>query len=552
MKILYGVLLIALILSIACGGGTGEPAPTAVPVDLDATVEAKVKAVLTAVPTIAPTPVPAPTASPVVVPTSVPAATAFDPAKVPTPVPPRATATRVIPTATTPPAIPYSPPTLTPTPTAFPRPTRTPIPPNPTAIMPTVTPTAPTPTPLPLRVPTAIPPIPTPTPTPTAFPTPTPTPANEFNVTFDPSYDSKFSNKRQNISIYFPNRVTLEKATLTVNGVKIDILVDFHTADHKHLMFIPVNDFYPGQYTISVTATDYSGNIIGPVSSIFIVTGEGPTVPTAVQSQSGHSGSSGSDSQNTSDELPKLQNLLIKKLGPYDAANATFGAFKYKNGFDKLVFDFFGMIHNPGQPNQYDNPTFEFKAPADTILISPISGIITKIDWQPTGTSYKQDDWDLYISPTENSAVVVNVDHIVSIDCDRTGHTPVTCDKPLRIDGQIASKGMAVEAGQVIGYVGNWVDYNNVGINGRTELTLFKYIREGDVKTDQGVMNYCPTMHLAADIEASFKSLITELMETYETWSGDMSTYSQEYMVAPGCIYEAIKEVDAKTEPVLD
>ena len=48
-----------MMLSIACGTDTAEPALTAVSVDLETTVEAKVKAILTAVPTIASTTVPA-------------------------------------------------------------------------------------------------------------------------------------------------------------------------------------------------------------------------------------------------------------------------------------------------------------------------------------------------------------------------------------------------------------------------------------------------------------------------------------------------------------
>ena len=45
MKIWYGVLLIALMLTAACGE-TAVPTPTAVPVDLEATVEAKVQATI--------------------------------------------------------------------------------------------------------------------------------------------------------------------------------------------------------------------------------------------------------------------------------------------------------------------------------------------------------------------------------------------------------------------------------------------------------------------------------------------------------------------------
>ena len=252
------------------------------------------------------------------------------------------------------------------------------------------------------------------------------------------------------------------------------------------------------------------------------------------------------------EEPPKLQNLLIKNLGPYDSTSATFGDIRYNAKFDKLVLDIFGYIHNRGLPNQYDNPTFEFKAPADTVVIVPVSGKIFTITWQES-ISYLQDDWDILIRSSQHSEWVINVDHIVSIDCDRSGKAPVTCNKPLRIGGQVVYEGMPVEAGQVLGYVGNWSDYNDAGINGRVELTIMKNLfKEGSTPSPEtfiGAMNYCPTMNLAKEVESDMKAKITELMQSYEEWSGKTSTYDQEKMIAPGCLYEAIKEFNGVTEP---
>ena len=44
-----------------------------------------------------------------------------------------------------------------------------------------------------------------------------------------------------------------------------------------------------------------------------------------------------------------------------------------------------------------------------------------------------------------------------------------------KINGETGGVGTQIEAGQVLGYVGNWSSHNNSGINGRTELTVFKY-----------------------------------------------------------------------------
>jgi hypothetical protein len=264
---------------------------------------------------------------------------------------------------------------------------------------------------------------------------------------------------------------------------------------------------------------------------------------------------SGGSASAFKEEPPKLQNLLIKNLGPYDSASATFGDIRYDAYFDKLVLDVFGYIHNKGLPNQYDNPTFEFKAPADTVVIVPVSGKIFTITWQES-ISYPQEDWDILIRSSQHSEWAINVDHIVSIDCDRSGKATVRCDKPLRIGGQVVFEGMSVEAGQVLGYVGNWPNGNDVGINGRVELTIMKYLfKEGSTpgpETFIGAMNYCPTMYLAKEVESDMKAKITDLMQSYETWAGDTSIFDQEKMVAPGCLYKAIKEFKGVTEPITE
>ena len=245
-------------------------------------------------------------------------------------------------------------------------------------------------------------------------------------------------------------------------------------------------------------------------------------------------------------EAPKLQNLLIANLGPWDTNDSSFGDLKYNQQFSKTVFDDFGMLHNKGQADQYDNPTFEFRAPADTILLAPVSGVVDMLNWQPSET-YTQDDWDIVIKPSQGSMWGINIDHIVSIDCDRTGSTPVVCNLPLKVNGTILSKGSVIEAGQVLGYIGNWRDYDKTGINGRTELTVMKYFDDYS-----GVTNYCPTMYLNENIEQYFKSAVQDLMDSYETWIGDSSIYNQEDMVAPGCRYSAITEINGLTQPITD
>jgi len=106
--------------------------------------------------------------------------------------------------------------------------------------------------------------------------------------------------------------------------------------------------------------------------------------------------------------------------------------------------------------------------------------------------------------------------------------------------------------------VGNWEDTTNSGINGRTELTLFKYYSD-----KSGVTNYCPTMYLDESVESLFKTKIQDLMSNYDTWPGNSASnnqdqkvfsYNQGEMVSPGCRYSAIEEdsTTGVTTPVLD
>ena len=237
---------------------------------------------------------------------------------------------------------------------------------------------------------------------------------------------------------------------------------------------------------------------------------------------------------------PVLQNLLIKNFGPYVRNEGTSGDFKLDRRFGQTVFDEFGRLHNVGQSNEYENPTFEYKLPADTQILVPIEGVVDRIVWQPTA-DYMQNDWEIFIKPSRGSTWIVVIDHIVSIDCDRSSRA--ICDLPLTINGQELQPGASVQAGQILGYVGNWDDQSGSEIRGRTELTI------GEQK-DDGFYNQCPTMMLADDVKEALELSVTSFMTDYESWSEGSGAYAQDRMVAPGCLFSTIKEVDGKTEPI--
>jgi hypothetical protein len=238
---------------------------------------------------------------------------------------------------------------------------------------------------------------------------------------------------------------------------------------------------------------------------------------------------------------PKLENLLIKNLGPYDPVDSSFGDLIYDARFGNLVFNYFGMQRTDGHGNQHYNPTFEFRAPADTLLVAPVGGFISYLEWQPS-----QADWEIHISPGLDSDWRFGIDHIVSLACSRSVIPVDECDLSLKINGSELFEGMPVSAGDLLGYVGTWSDHGNIGINGRTELTVFKYL-DGYV----GTMNYCPTLFLHEGVETSLLNTVLGLMQSYEDWSGETSTYLEEDMLAPGCLYKTIQQVGDKTKPNL-
>ena len=240
--------------------------------------------------------------------------------------------------------------------------------------------------------------------------------------------------------------------------------------------------------------------------------------------------------------MPKLHNLGIMNLGPYNDANRTFGDLLFDTDLTLPIFIEFGATIDRGQINTYNNPTFEFRGPADTLVVSPIDGIVTWSDWQPSA-GYVQDDWEVIISPSMRSSWGVSIDHVVSIDCDRKGYIPAYCDKPLQIDGVNLEIGTEVKIGDVIGYMGNWME-NGTKINGRTEITLFQYIENYDTRSIDSV-SYCPTLNIAEAVESSLKYAVVDLMGKYEMVHGRDSAYDESQMVAPGCRYSAIKENEA-------
>ena len=256
------------------------------------------------------------------------------------------------------------------------------------------------------------------------------------------------------------------------------------------------------------------------------------------------SGGMGSGGSPASDDPPFLYNLLITNWGPYEPSTGVSGDFEFKSELQLVFFDEFGRVHSAGTPGEYDNPTFEYKVPRDTLVHIPINGVIDFFQFQPT-SSYVQDDWELMIKPARNSDWAVVIDHVVSLSCDRTSRA--VCQNPLTVNGEEIYSGMQVQAGDVIGYVGNYEDGEGGSVFGRTEISIGKYVRVGNQQQDFN--NFCPTNYLHPSVKDSIQNSVNQIMSSYESWSGNSNFYDESNMVAPGCWYSEIYESNGKTTP---
>ena len=250
------------------------------------------------------------------------------------------------------------------------------------------------------------------------------------------------------------------------------------------------------------------------------------------------------EAENENSEPPLLMNLLIENWGPYDSSTGISGDFEFRSDLEAIFFYEYGRLNAIGTPDEYENPTFEYQVPRDTFVYMPIDGVVSRIRWQPT-SGYKQDDWEIFIKPSMESDWMIIIDHVVSIDCDRS--STKVCDLPLTINGVEITTGTEVKAGDLFGYVGNSEDNSGGNVFGRTEITIGKYIEDGNQVV--GTISYCPMNYLDPSVKQSLESSVNNIMASYETWLGDSSFYDESNMVAPGCIYSQISETNGKTTP---
>ena len=253
---------------------------------------------------------------------------------------------------------------------------------------------------------------------------------------------------------------------------------------------------------------------------------------------------------------PELQNLVLSAFGPYDPPTQTSGDMEFNHAYFVEQEDSFPPIISFGQAGIHvsdalyapedRNGYFEIRVPSDTLLYAPVDGVVKHVFWHDSEGRHRDwDDWAIIFKPLsdprpptgndmspEPRTWLVEIDHVVSLDCPRPRVWPDVCKLPLVLDGQELTVGSTVRAGQILGYAGNLSDLEETGINGRFEIGISQTTHIGGIN-----YGYCPMLFLADNVRSSFDSAIEGYMDAYETWVDDSDVYDEDDMVAPLCQY---------------
>jgi hypothetical protein len=194
---------------------------------------------------------------------------------------------------------------------------------------------------------------------------------------------------------------------------------------------------------------------------------------------------------------PVLKNLLAN-FAVWDPITDSAGDFKFLASEEKVFLEFGAVVMTPDGPKTL--PTFEYRLPLDTTVVSPIDGTVASIRFQAD-----TEDYEIHLMSSPTSPFLVVVDHVRDL---------------------LISEGDAVAAGQSLGKVGPF----SLTL-GRTELIVVNFIEE---------TAYCPFELFDPDLLLEFQQKVVDLMDDWESFKGDASIYDQAAMVAPGCIVSTL------------
>lgn len=141
-------------------------------------------------------------------------------------------------------------------------------------------------------------------------------------------------------------------------------------------------------------------------------------------------------------------------------------------------------------------PTFEYRVRSDADVLSPMDGVITRLEYQTDSN-----DWAIWIQTRAGAEWLVEIDHVLDLPDD-------------------ISVGDSIAAGTLLGKPGTWGD----GL-GRVELLVVF-----------GDSYHCPFSLFDSALIDDYRAQVTDLMNAIESENTTGEPfYDQDSMVEPGC-----------------
>ncbi len=203
--------------------------------------------------------------------------------------------------------------------------------------------------------------------------------------------------------------------------------------------------------------------------------------------------------KSTESRKPTLANFGFN-LDYYDPETRYAGDFYFSSGRvpNDMLFTPTGHVTDEGKLLPYPG----YHLPLETKIISPIDGVVTKVEKNDNA-----DDYEIHMTQNQVKDFIVAFDHVINVK---------------------VKAGDTVVVGQELGEVAPWGNYDV----GMTELEFFK--------GGNPPVAYCPFDFLEEDLKEEYSAMLYDLVEKWEHFKRDDSLFNEEEWVSPGCLVESI------------
>jgi len=195
-------------------------------------------------------------------------------------------------------------------------------------------------------------------------------------------------------------------------------------------------------------------------------------------------------------------NETTKRAGDLHFAESLAQAVKNEPTYQKMIWTDFGLqdVRSPNDPSK-KNVQLIFRLPLGTKILSPIDGVVTKIE-----TLYSN-DYTIWLASSQDSSWQYETEHVI---------------KPS------VKAGDTVKAGQVIAEVSTHDSQHHPGF-GVYEFGLFK-------PQNNQPAHWCPVEHLDPTVKDELSKKITAFYAAWEKFMNDTTIYDEASYKLPGCV----------------